>query len=72
MTTELQNFYLYLKQQERNAKTMQSHFKEAYKTAKWFKEWEKHYKECASTLLHYCQQRRNITELDAVKITGEE
>ena len=60
MTSDLQNFYLYLKQQERNAKTMQSHFKDGHKTKKWFKEWEEHYSKCAFTLWDYCQKYKEI------------
>ena len=56
MNNELQYFYLYLKFQEINAKTMQSHFKEGNKTKEWFKEWENHYSSCAFTLLEFIKE----------------
>ena len=68
MTNDLQNFYLFLKQKERDAKTMQSHFKNGSKSAKWFKEWEEHYSRGAFTLLQYCENYRKIKGLSQITL----
>ena len=69
MTNDLQNFYLYLKQQERSSKTMQSFFKEGSKNYKWHKNWEEHYSKCAFTLWSYCQNYKTLNkELNTIKL----